>query len=361
MSAAPVSSFLAEASPSAEVRRLMETASGYDPDVWQQMAHRGLLGLHLPTRYGGQGLGWAELSSTLEETGAVLLCAPFLSTAMAVTAVVHGGDEAVRREVLPAITGGNSIATVAIAEDDGVWGDEAVRTTATPDGETWRLDGHKSYVVDGQVADLLVVAARRSDTGSVGLFLVAGTAPGLTRAPLETVDLTRKQMRLELAAVPARPLEGMPVDRLIDLAALAVAAESVGGAQRCLDMSVAHASRRVQFGQPIGTFQAVAHPCAEMLVDIECARSAVHHAARLADQRDRSGVDGGLAVAASLAKAASSEAYARAAARSIQIHGGLGFTWDCDAQLYYKRARSSALLLGDARFHRERLAGRLGW
>lgn len=346
----------------------METPDGHDMQSWRRLADSGLLGLHLPERHGGRGKGWVELYQFMEQAGAALLCAPYLSTvAMAATAINECSDESVRQRYLPEIAGGRLLATVAIAEDSGRWDESGLRLAATdtpaadsPDGAGWALDGHKSYVTDGETAEVLVVAAR-TGSGRSGMFLVDGDAPGLRRRRLVTVDQTRKQAHLELAAVPARRLPGVTFDRVIDLAVLALSAECVGGAQRCLDLSVAHASTRMQFGQPIGSFQAVAHRCAEMMVDIESARSAVDHAARVADAT-RSGAQGNdLSLAASVAKVASSDAYSRAAAGAIQIHGGLGFTWDCDVQLYFKRAKSSALLLGDARFHRERLACRLGW
>jgi alkylation response protein AidB-like acyl-CoA dehydrogenase len=342
--------FLAEVSPPAEVRRLMEDDLGYDLDVWLRMAaDYDLHGLHLPTDVGGSGLGWTEQSVVLRETGRVLLCAPYLAT---VTAAPFLPDE-----VQAAVAGGLCISTLAVAEASGRWDEAGVETRAvrSPHGG-WRLDGEKSYVVDGCVADVLVVAARSSDgDGEVGLYLVGADAPGLDRAPLPTVDQTRRQARVTLAATPARPLDGT-VPTAMALSAVALAAEQVGGAERALELAVDHARHRVQFGRPIGSFQAVKHVCAEMLLDLETARGAAFYAALAASRGD----SGELPVAAAVAKSCCSEAYVRVATDSLHVHGGLGFTWDHDAHLYFKRARSSRLLFGDPHDQREQVARRLG-
>jgi alkylation response protein AidB-like acyl-CoA dehydrogenase len=321
---ARVRSLFADVSPSPEVRRLMETDTAFDPDVWSALTANGLL-----------GLGWLDLAVVLEEAGRSLLCAPYLATVTAAPFV-------------PADVG-PCVATLALAEAAGRWDEAGVRTRALGS----RLEGEKSYVVDGCVAEVFVVAARRED-GVVGLFLVDADAPGLDRRPLRTVDQTRKQATLTLAATPARPVAGTP-DTALDLCAVALAAEQVGGAERCLEAAVEHSRRRVQFGRPIGSFQAVKHLCAEMLVEVESARSAAFYAATSA-----AGGDPDLPAAAAVAKARCSEAYVRVATDSLHVHGGLGFTWDHDAQLYFKRARSSRLLFGDPAFHRVRLARHLG-
>jgi alkylation response protein AidB-like acyl-CoA dehydrogenase len=214
------------------------------------------------------------------------------------------------------------------------------------------------FVLDGHVANLLVVAARTP--AGLGLFAVEGDAPGLTRTPLATMDQTRKQARLELAGTPGRLIgadggASAGLSRTLDLAAVALAAEQVGGAQRCLDMSVEYAKERVQFGRPIGSFQAIKHKCADMLLEVESAKSAAYYAGWAAAESSDE-----LPVVASLAKAYCSDAYFHAAAENIQIHGGIGFTWEHDAHLYFKRAKSSELLLGDPTYHRELLAQRIG-
>jgi len=352
-----VRAFLDEVSPASEVRRLMETETGFDPAVWRRMASElGLQGIHLPTTVGGGGVGWVELGVVLEEAGRVLLGAPYLSTAVVAGILLASSDTNGRvDEALVAMAAGRTVAALAVAEASGRWDDNGIQARALPvRGRGWRLEGRKSYVVDGCAADLLVVAARTTDD-VVGLFLVEADADGLSRAPLATVDLTRKQAELTLAATPATPLAGT-VASTLELAAVALAAEQVGGAQRCLDRAVAHAGRRIQFGRPIGSFQAVKHLCAEMLLALESARSAAFYAALAAARGDEE-----LPAAAAVAKSCCSEAYVRVATDSLHVHGGLGFTWDDDSHLYFKRARSSALLFGDPRHHRELLARHLGF
>jgi alkylation response protein AidB-like acyl-CoA dehydrogenase len=352
--------FLDDKSPIPEVRRLMETTDGYDPAVWAQMANQlGLQGLAIPEEYGGSGFTYVELIVVLEEMGRSLLCAPYFATiALAGNAILTSGDDAAKKELLPGIATGDTIATLAFTEDNGRWDEGGITTTATRAGDGWTLDGHKMFVLDGHVANLLVVAARTP--AGLGLFAVEGDAPGLTRTPLATMDQTRKQARLELAGTPGRLIgadggASAGLSRTLDLAAVALAAEQVGGAQRCLDMSVEYAKERVQFGRPIGSFQAIKHKCADMLLEVESAKSAAYYAGWAAAESSDE-----LPVVASLAKAYCSDAYFHAAAENIQIHGGIGFTWEHDAHLYFKRAKSSELLLGDPTYHRELLAQRIG-
>jgi alkylation response protein AidB-like acyl-CoA dehydrogenase len=352
--------FLEDKSPSAEVRRLMETAEGYDPSVWSQMAQQlGLQGLAIPEEYGGSGYTYVELGIVFEEMGRALLCAPYFSTVgLATNAILASGDDAAKKEHLPGIASGETIATLALTEDNGRWDQEGITLTATKSGDGYTLDGHKMFVIDGHTANLIVVAARTGD--GITLLAVEGDAPGLTRKALTTMDQTRKQARLEFSGTPARPIgtEGgaaAALTKTLDLAAVALANEQVGGAQKCLDMSVEYAKVRVQFGRPIGSFQAIKHKCADMLLEVESAKSAAYYASwAAAEDSDE------LPVVASLAKAYCSEAYFHAAAENIQIHGGIGFTWEHDAHLYFKRAKSSELLLGDPTYHRELLAQRIG-
>jgi alkylation response protein AidB-like acyl-CoA dehydrogenase len=354
--------FCESRSPSSEVRRLMETAEGYSPPVWAQMANQlGLQGLAIPERYGGAGFGYVELAIVLEEMGRSLLCSPYFATAaMAVNALLTSGDGDACAAHLPSIAAGDTIATLALAEDTGRWDEESValRAERSGSGDGWTLDGHKSFVLDGGIASLVLVAGRT--WSGVSLFAVSGDASGLTRTPLETLDQTRKLARLELARTPAQLVgaEGAAwpgLSRTLDLAAIALAAEQVGGAQRCLDMSVEYAKVRYQFGRPIGSFQVIKHRCADMLLEVESARAAAQHAAWTAAEESPE-----VPAAASLAKATCSDAYFRAAADNIQIHGGIGFTWEHDAHLYFRRAKSSQLFLGDAAYHREHLAQRMG-
>ena len=352
--------FLEDKSPSAEVRRLMETTEGYDPDVWNQMGQQlGLQGLHIPEEYGGSGYSYVELIVVLEEMGRALLAAPYFSTvALAANAILASGDDSAKKELLPGIASGETIATLAFTEDSGRWDEEGITMTASKSGDSYTLDGSKMFVIDGHTANLLIVAARTD--GGVSLFAVDGDASGLTRTPLQTMDQTRKQAKVEFAGTPARLIgtEGQgwnALSKTLDLAAVALAAEQVGGAQMCLDMSVEYAKVRVQFGRPIGSFQAIKHKCADMLLEVESAKSAAYYAGwAAAEDSDE------LPVVASLAKAYCSDAYFHAAAENIQIHGGIGFTWEHDAHLYFKRAKSSELLLGDPTYHRELLAQRIG-
>ena len=352
--------FLEDKSPMTEVRRLMETTEGYDPAVWEQMANQlGLQAMTIPEEYGGAGFGYVELTVVLEEMGAALLCAPYFSTvALAANCLLSSGDESAKKDLLPGIAAGETVATLAFTEDNGRWDIEGITMEASRQGEGWALNGQKMFVLDGHSAQVVLVAAR---TGAgVSLFAVEGDADGLTRTPLATMDQTRKQARLEFASTPARLVgeeggAGPVLSRTLDLAAVALAAEQVGGAQRCLDMSVEYAKTRIQFGRPIGSFQAIKHKCADMLLEVESAKSAAYYAGwAAAEDSDE------LPVVASLAKSYCSEAYFHAAAENIQIHGGIGFTWEHDAHLYFKRAKSSELLLGDPTYHRELLAQRIG-
>jgi alkylation response protein AidB-like acyl-CoA dehydrogenase len=352
--------FLATKSPESEVRRLMETAQGYDPAVWLQAANQlGLQGLVIPVEFGGAGCTHLELMIVFEEMGRALLCAPFFSSvAMATNLLLSIVDDGAKSEYLPALARGDSIATVALAESSARWDEAGVQLEASPFQGGWSLNGEKLYVLDGHVADLILVAART--TAGVSVFAVRAGTPGLSVEPLSTMDQTRKQARLTFSSVPARLLgvEGSgweAISKMLDLAAVALAAEQVGGAQYVLDMAVDYAKTRVQFGQPIGSFQAIKHKCSDMLLEVESAKSAAYYAGWTAAEDGHE-----LPVVASLAKSYCSEAYLHAASENIQIHGGIGFTWEHPAHLYFKRAKTSELLFGDPMYHRELLAQRIG-
>ncbi|MCY4424232.1 MAG: acyl-CoA/acyl-ACP dehydrogenase [Acidimicrobiaceae bacterium] len=355
-----VRSFLEEKSPESAVREQMDTEQGFDPDVWAQMSEQmGLPALTIPEDYGGQGFTRIEQIVVLEEMGRSLLCAPFFSSAvMAANALMLSGDESAKQAHLPQIASGETRGTLAFTEQNGRWDEPGITMAATADNGAWRLDGVKMYVLDGHTADLLIVAARTS--GGVSLFTVDPGAAGLTRTALSTMDQTRKQAKLTFEGVEATLIgeegQGWPVlEGVLDLASVALAAEQVGGAQRCLDMSVEYAKVRVQFGRPIGSFQAIKHKCADMLLEVESAKSAAYYAGWCAAEMNDE-----LPQVASLAKSYCSEAYFHAAAENIQIHGGIGFTWEHPAHLYFKRAKSSELLFGDPTYHRELLAQRIG-
>ncbi|MCZ7527398.1 MAG: acyl-CoA/acyl-ACP dehydrogenase [Acidimicrobiia bacterium] len=360
-----VRKFMETKSPSTEVRRLMETTEGYDEAVWKQMAQElGLQSLHIPEAYGGQGFTFVELGIVLEEMGRVLLCAPYFSTvALAANAIMNAGTDEQKGALLPGIASGETVATMAFTEDNGRWDASGITMEARPDGDAYVLDGSKMFVLDGHTADLVVVAARQPGTSGeegIGFFTVEGDADGLSRTALSTMDQTRKQARLELSGVRAQAL-GDPgsgwaaLSKTLDQAAVCLANEMIGGAQKVLEMSVEYAKVRVQFGRPIGSFQAIKHKCADMLLEVESGKSAAYYASWAAAEDNEE-----LPVVASLAKAYCSDAYFHAAAENIQIHGGIGFTWEHDAHLYFKRAKSSEILLGDATYHRELLAQRIG-
>ncbi len=355
-----VRQFLEDKSSEAAVREQMDTEKGYDDAVWSQMAEQmGLQGLIIPEEYGGSGYSYVELIVVLEEMGRALLCAPYFSSVvLAANALMHSDDDDAKTAYLPGIASGETIATVAFTEENGRWDEDGVTATATASGDGWSVTGEKMFVLDGHVADLLIVAAR-TDAG-VSLFAVDGDASGVTRTALATMDQTRKQAKVEFADAPARLIGAdgggwSILERMLDLAAVGLAAEQVGGAQMCLDMSVEYAKVRVQFGRPIGSFQAIKHKCADMLLEVESAKSAAYYAGWCASE-----LNDELPSVASLAKAYCSEAYFHAAAENIQIHGGIGFTWEHPAHLYFKRAKSSELLFGDPTYHRELLAQRIG-
>ncbi|HEX5301310.1 MAG TPA: acyl-CoA dehydrogenase family protein [Streptosporangiaceae bacterium] len=362
---ASVRRWVADRAPLARVRELMDTEDGLDRGVWEQAgAQLGLQGLTIPESYGGSGFSFAEQAIVLEELGAALYGGPYLASAvLAANALLASSDEGARSDLLPGIASGETIATLAFTEDDGSWDPAAIRLAAAKDGEAWRLDGHKSFVLDGVTATLILVVAA-TDAG-LSLFAVQpdtvqADTGGLSRVTLPTMDQTRKLARLEFAATPAR-LIGSPgdaaaiLDRTLDVAAIALAAEQLGGAQRALDMAVGYAKVREQFGRPIGSFQTIKHRCADLLLEVESLRSAVGYAAAAVAEGSAE-----IPVLASLAKAYASETFFHVAAENIQIHGGIGFTWEHDAHLYFKRAKSSELFLGDAAYHRERLATRIG-
>ena len=349
--------FLEDKSPSTEVRRLMETPDGYDEAVWKQMAAElGLQGLHIPEEYGGQGFSFVELGIVLEEMGRSLLAAPFFaSICLAANAILDHGSDAQKKELLPGIASGETIAALAFAEPNGRWDGSGIETSARKDGNGYVLNGTKRFVIDGGIASVLIVAAQGPE--GLGLFIVNADADGVSREPLPTLDQTRKQSAITLKDVRATALGDLPMslEKMLDHISVCIAAEIVGGAQRCLDMAVDYAKNRIQFGRPIGQFQAIKHKCADMLLQIESAKTAAYYAMWVAAKDDDE-----LRIVAPLAKAVASEAYFFAASENIQVHGGIGFTWEHDAHLYFKRAKSSELLFGDPVYHRELLATRLG-
>jgi alkylation response protein AidB-like acyl-CoA dehydrogenase len=333
----------------------MGTPEGYDRAVWEQAGEQlGLTGIGIPEAYGGAGSGFVEQCVVLEEMGRGLYGGPyFASVVLAATALARCGDEQARKRYLPGIASGEVIATLALTGDGGTWDGADPALTAREQAGTWWLSGHRSLVLDGHNADLVLAAAPTGD--GVALFALSGEAPGLTATVLPTLDQTRRLARLDFDAAPAELIGPADLGHVLDVAAVGLAAQQLGGAQAALDMAVAYAKEREQFGRPIGSFQAIKHRCADLLMEIESARSAVAYAAQaVADDAED------VPVVAPLVKAYVSDAFRHAAAENIQIHGGIGFTWEHDAHLYFKRATADALLFGDADFHRDRLADRIG-
>jgi alkylation response protein AidB-like acyl-CoA dehydrogenase len=347
-----VRAFADDAVTEAATRAVMDTDRGYDLDVWQRLSTElGLVTLAAPEEYGGAGAGVVELAIIAEELGRALYSGPWLSTVLAVSALAAAPDRALAAEILAELSGGGS-ATVALAEADGSWDPGDITCSATETSGGWTLQGSKKYVAHAVGAGLLVVAARAED--GLALFAVEAGASGLTIQPVEAFDRTRHLAQVDLDATPARRV-GDDLTELLRLGAVLSAAESVGGAQAALDLAVDYAKQRVQFGRVIGSFQAVKHMCADRLLDVESARSAAYYAAwAAADESDD------LAMAAPLAKALCSDVFFDTAKDSMQIHGGIAFTWEHPIHLYYRRAKSSRTLWGDPQAHRESLASAIG-
>jgi alkylation response protein AidB-like acyl-CoA dehydrogenase len=356
--------FLAEHSSSERVRVAMESELGFDTELWKRIgAELGWPAVAIPEAFGGLGLGMVELTALLETMGEALLCAPFFSTVcLAAPALLASGDGAACRAWLPGIAEGRTLAALAFGGTSGQPEADAVQATWRREGVAFVLDGPARFVLDGHCAELLLVAARRPESRGaegIGLFAVPAAAPGVARRALPTMDRTRRLADVTLSGVRVGgeaalgdPERGWAaVAKALDRGAVALAAEQVGGAQRCLDMAVAYAKERVQFGRPIGAFQAIKHTCAETMVRVESARSAAYYAACVAAEDAPE-----LPVATSLAKASASEAFFHAAAESLQVHGGVGFTWEYDVHLYLKRARAGEAFLGAPAWHRERIA-----
>jgi alkylation response protein AidB-like acyl-CoA dehydrogenase len=358
--------FLGERAPSAALRRTLADGAGYDPELWRAATQElGLPGLCIPESEGGQGFGPHELALVQSELGFALACTPFFASCVLAGGAIAGlAPGAERAALLGAIASGET-AALAWVEPGAGFDLEQVTLTADAGAQGYRLSGVKTCVIDGHSArQLLVVAREPGSHGLDGLTLlrVAADADGLGRRRLASYDATRPLARLELVNVPATPVgvpgaDGPGLARALEQARVALANEMVGVAERVLEMAVGYAKVRTQFGRPIGSFQAIKHKCADLWIGLEAARTAADHATEVAARGDS---DPELAVAASLAQAWCSELCFRASAENIQIHGGIGFTWEHDAHLYFRRAKSSEILLGDAAWHRERLAGSLG-
>jgi acyl-CoA dehydrogenase len=354
-----VADVLARHSSEAQVRALMATDTGFDPAVWQELAAMGLTGLLIDEEYGGAGAGPVEMGIVQEEMGAALLVSSFLSTAVLVpNLLAETGDAAECAAMLPRIAAGDLIASVAFAEDGSARPPAKIATAAGAIGGAWHITGYKHFVLDGQLANLLYVLAG-TDAGPA-VFAVDAGAAGLDVTPLTTVDPTRKQCRLQFVDTPARlvgrPGSGVEVfTAALDRSAVALLSEQAGGARRAVEMATEYAKTRYQFGRAIGSFQAVKHMCADMLLEAESAVSAARFVAgSFAEQAPSRIAD------LALAQAYCSDAFVFVAATNIQVHGGIGFTWEHPAHLYLRRARSDAQLLGSPSWHRERYLQQIG-
>jgi alkylation response protein AidB-like acyl-CoA dehydrogenase len=347
--------------PSACLARPEPGGDGYyDARLWAVLAGDiGLCGLSLPERYGGSGYSRADRAAALHEMGRCLLPSPFLASAvLAAETLLATGDEDVLAGVLPGLAAGTTLAAVAYQETPGGDG-RPVR--AVRDGTSWLLTGSRSFVLDGGQADLILVPAG-TESGTALFAVDAAAAPGLSRRPMRTLDPSRPQARLDFAATPGRLAGAVgagahAVRQGLAHATIALAAEQVGGAERCLEAAVEYAGMRRQFGRPIGSFQAIKHKCADLLILVESARSAARYAASVSSSPES---DEDLYAAAALAGAYCSTAYFTVAAENIQIHGGIGFTWEHHAHLYFRRAKASEVMFGTPVEHRAALARHLG-
>lgn len=362
--------FLAEVSSSNAIRSAMDTEQGFDPQIWQRICEEMYWqAIHIPEEYGGMGLGYVDLVVMLEQMGRYLLCSPFFSTVcLASNALIVAGTDEQKQQYLTQICEGSLTATLAYTSKNGQWDATAVQGIVTAQGDDYVLNGTYRYVLDGHTAQLLIVAARSEGSEGeqgISLFAIDSDTLGVKRTWLPTMDQTRKQaeivfdnVRVSSSQLMGEENNAWPqLNKVLQLAAIAIAAEQVGGSQQVLDLTVEYTKERVQFGRPIAGFQAVKHQAADMMLRTEVARSAVYYAACVAEEA----LSGGLLAdelgeAASVAKSYCSEGYFKNAGDALQLHGGVGFTWEYDVHLYFKRAKSSELFLGDAAYHREHVA-----
>ena len=360
--------FLDSQCPTKFVREMMATDAAVTEEFWRQLADNGWLGITYPEDAGGSGLGLVDLVVLMEEIGRAVMPGPYLATVLlGGAAIAAAGSPEQRREWLPRIAAGELKATLAVTEPNARWDAAGITAPARETRGGFALSGTKMFVPDAHLADVLVVAARSRDGSTmedgVSLFLVPKDMPGLAIRRLPAVDETRKlcEVRFDNVAVPTSALLGelhrgwAPLQQVIDRAAVALSAEMCGAAQRVLEMTVDYAKLRVAFGKPIGSYQGVKHKCADMLVEIENAKSLTYYAAWAVDENE---ADAPLAV--SMAKAAASDAGRKVCAAGIQLHGGIGMTWEHDLQLYLKRAKAAEVAFGDASWHRERVAQLMG-
>jgi alkylation response protein AidB-like acyl-CoA dehydrogenase len=340
------------------VRELMETETAHDDGLWREIADQGWTGLLVTEEHGGLGLGLVEAAAVAEEMGRACLPGPFLSTLMAAALIERAGDREQRGKYLEPIVTGEMKATVAMLEESANWEPGSVRLAASRErGGNFSVTGKKLFVPDAEVCDLIICVARDGDR--VLLLPVERGADGLSIKPMPSMDATRKVYEVSFDGVSVAEASQLGADGAaegalrgaLEVATTVLCAEMVGGMQWVLDTTVEYAKTRQQFGRAIGSFQAVQHQCADMLLIAESGRSAAYYAAWTLTENDPAA-----SLAVSIAKAYCSDAYREVCNRGVQVHGGIGFTWEHDLQLYYKRSKSSETLFGDAIFHRERIA-----
>lgn len=353
--------FVDEQAPIATVRDIMESPDAFDGKLWTAMAGLGWPGLIVGENYGGAGLGWVDLAVLLEDTGRGLLPSPLISTSLVATAISEFGSDDQKQRYLPGLADGSAIGTLAVLEDSDLPAAEGVQLVATKDGDGYRLNGAKRFVHDAGVATLFVVAFRAGD--DIALAVVQRNADGVSAQNHMTMDQTKRMGDLTLDNVLVPNADILPVSdgatalaRLLDLAAVAVTAESIGAMDRALEITTGYAKERVQFDNPIGKYQGVKHPLAEMYVDVETSKSLLYYAAWCVDENPEA-----LPLATARAKAYTSEAFMRIGVDGVQLHGAIGFTWEYDIQLYLKRSKWALPAFGDAEFHYERIAALGGY
>jgi alkylation response protein AidB-like acyl-CoA dehydrogenase len=349
-----VRSFIQKELPSSTVREIMATKDAFDEDLWQKMAEQGWMSVTVPSEFGGMADSWLTVAVLFEELGRGMAPGPFLATVgFAAPLLVAAGSAEQKSRWLSAIVEGNCRATVAYLESEGGYEFGSIRTTASETGDGYRLRGAKMFVLDAAVADVVMVAAK--EAGALSLFLVEKGATGMTIETLEGMDVTRRMTRISFEQTPAQKMDTskdvrQALEYGLNAASLALSAEGVGGMQWILDTAVAYAKSREQYGHLIGSYQAVSHPLVDRTLDLTSARSAVYNAAYALDRRPDETVE-----AVSMAKALVSDSYRQAGYTGVQTLGGIGFTWEHDIQLYFRRASGSWSLFGDPIWHRERL------
>ena len=347
-----VKRFTEEKSTSEDVRRLMETEEGYDEATWDILSTElAVTGLIIPEEFGGSGFGATELGIVMEQFGRSLICVPFFSSSvMAASALILNGSENDKNKWLPAIAAGGAKGTLCVSERSGSWDESAIQTTASKNGDQYLLNGEKHFVLDAHVSDFLIVVSRLDNR--TALFTLDPKDDRVQIKLEQGMDQTRKICTVTMKGAPAEilgPDKPAALDKIFDRSIVALSHEMIGGAQQLLDSAIEYTKLRVQFGRSISSFQAIKHRLADLLLEVELAKSACYHAAYEIDKQQNS------SEAASHAKAQASEAYLNSAIQCIQLHGGVGFTWENDTHLWFKRAKSSEVFLGSPHEHRERM------